>query len=265
MVLGIDFGISTTDVALVEGGKLQNAFHIDSKSLKELREALVVRGIDVRAIDELAVTGGRASLHRLFGKSVARVSELSAIGFGGAFIAGLRSALVVSMGTGTCIVSLRRGRVGHVGGTALGGGTIIGLSRRLLGEANVQKLKRLASTGSSKGTDLSVREAIGGGIGIVPANATASFFAGGGRQGKSDTAFALQNMVGENNAVIAALAAKSSGHKDIVFIGKTTLFPVVRRAIKRVLGYYGFSPRFPKMGAYATAIGAAAVRGNCVE
>ena len=47
--------------------------------------------------------------------------------------------LLVSLGTGTSVLSLDRGRATRVGGSALGGGTLLGLGRLLLG---VETLRR---------------------------------------------------------------------------------------------------------------------------
>lgn len=261
MILGIDFGISTTDVALVRGSKPIKTFHIETKSQAALERAMRKNGIDLDVVKCIAVTGGNRSQKKVLGRKFSRVSEINAIGFGGAILSGSKSALVVSMGTGTCVVSVRNGRAKHVGGTGLGGGTIIGLSKRLVGTDSVSKLSILASCGKKNKIDLSVQEAIGSGIGVVPGNATASNFAKKGSS-KKDLALGIQSMVGETNAVIAAFAARQKAHKKIVFVGKTTKFPAVRKSLKTVLAYYDFKPLFPKHKEYATAIGAAVFLGK---
>ncbi len=264
MILGIDFGISTTDVALVRGCKPIKTFHLETRSQAALKKALRKNKIDLEKVEHIVVTGANRSLKKVLGKKFSRVGEIDAIGFGGVTIANSKSALVVSMGTGTCMVSVKQGKAKHVGGTGLAGGTVLGLSKKLVGTSSIQKLSRLALKGKKSKTDLSVREAIGSGIGIVPSDATASNFAKVGGS-KNDLALGIQAMVGETNAVIAALAAKQARHKKIVFVGKAHAFPAVKRALKRVLAYYGFKPSFPKHRAYATAIGAAVFWGNCFK
>ncbi len=254
MILGIDFGISTTDIAIVKKNKIVKAFHIETGT--NLASALHKKGIDVNKVNGIAVTGGNHSLKKVLGKKFSKVEEINAIGFGGASLSKTKSALVVSMGTGTCIVSFKNGKATHVGGTGLGGGTVLGLSKRLVGTANIKSLSKLALEGKKEKIDLSVKEAIGSGIGLVPGSATASNFAKSGGSRK-DIAFGVQEMVAEANAVMVALAAKQTGHKKIVFIGKTPAFPVVKKALKRVLEYYNLSAEFPKHSEHATAIGAA--------
>ena len=218
MILGIDFGISTTDIAVVKNGKIIKAFHIEAGT--PLAGALRKKRIDVNKVDGIAVTGGNHSFKKILGKKFSKVNEINAIGFGGASISKAKSALIVSMGTGTCMVSFKNGKVKHVGGTGLGGGTVLGLSKRLVGTTNIKSLSKLALAGKKENVDLTVKEAIGSGIGIIPGNATASNFAKASKS-KKDIAFGVQEMVAEANAVMVALAAKQTGHKKIVFIGKT--------------------------------------------
>ncbi len=261
MILGIDFGATTTDAVLFEEKKILRRASSGRTlgSARELEYFLKQKGFASAEIKCVAVTGGKSSFFkgRVLGLKAVHVGEIDAIGFGGSFLAGLKRCLVVSMGTGTCIVSFEKGKARHAAGTALGGGTILGLSKRLFGEGSPEKLGMMASKGSLKGIDLSVEEIVGGNIGLIPGKASASSFAKAGRASKADLALAVQNTVAEPNAVIAALAARSSKQKKIVFVGKTTTFPAVKASIKRVLGYYGFTPTFPKAGTLATAAGAA--------
>jgi len=261
MILGIDFGATTTDFVLFDGhkilGKASYAKPLGSENA--LNSFLKREGFASKKVDCVAVTGGKSAFFKgnVLGFKPKHVGEIDAIGFGGCFLSGLKRCLVVSMGTGTCIVSFDKGKARHVAGTALGGGTIVGLSKRLFREGRPEKLGAMALTGSLKGIDLSVEEIVGRGIGIIPGKAAASNFAKSGKASKADLALAVQNTVAESNAIIAALAAKSSNQKKLVFVGKAAEFPAVKASIKRVLGYYGFQPSFPGLGKHATAAGAA--------
>jgi type II pantothenate kinase len=268
MILGIDFGASTTDAVLFDRKKILKKASSERAlgPARELNSFLKRKGFTPREVKQVAITGGKSSFFksRVLGLKPKHVGEIDAIGFGGAFLAGLKRCLVVSMGTGTCIVSFEGGKARHAAGTSLGGGTIVGLSKSLFGEANPEKLMELASKGSLKKVDLSVEEIVGGGIGIVPGRASASNFAKTGKASRADLALAVQNMVAESNAVIAALAARSSKQKKLVFVGKTAAYPAIKASVKSVLGYYGFRPDFPKVGKFATAAGAACHPSNKV-
>ena len=58
-----------------------------------------------------------------------QINEIDSIAFGGAYAAEKDKCIVVSMGTGTAVVLFDQGRTEHVGGTAVGGGTMLGLGK----------------------------------------------------------------------------------------------------------------------------------------
>jgi hypothetical protein len=86
-------------------------------------------------ISKVMMTGVGAShvKNSLYGLKCQRVAEFDSIGRGGTYLSGLSEALVVSMGTGTAMVhAMADGRMKYLGGTGVGGGTLMGLSRLLL-------------------------------------------------------------------------------------------------------------------------------------
>lgn len=265
LVLGIDFGASTTDIVLLQGNRLLKVFSFERNkfnetSLNQLSAFLKGLNLPFSKISKIAVTGGKSKQlngKKIFGIPIVHVSEIQAIGFGGSFVSKLKNCLVVSCGTGTCIVQLKNGIAKHFGGTGIGGGTILGLSQLLLKTKNLIELEKLASEGNLKNVDLSVKNVIGSGIGIVPANATASNFANLKNPSRNDLAFGIQNLVGEVVAVSAVFAAKACRQNMVVFVGKAVSFDKVKKAIQKVAKYYGVKVWFPKNGGIATAAGAA--------
>ena len=116
MIIGIDIGGSTTDAVL-----LDDALHVVSVeandpiaaaagALGKLVSDLHHRLSDITAI---AATGGGARFlgDDLLGVPVHKVTEITAIGLGGSTLAGKPEALVVSMGTGTAMVSVKGGAI----------------------------------------------------------------------------------------------------------------------------------------------------------
>ncbi len=263
-ILGIDFGASTTDVALLSGKRLLNAFSFEKHEFSEKNFFGLLKFLNGKIsfgeISKIAVTGGKSK--KFFGKKfcgipIVHVDEINAIGFGGKFVSGEMDCLAVSCGTGTCIVNVNGKIAKHFGGTGVGGGTILGLSKLLVGTSDLKKLEKLSSNGKLSNVDLSVGNVIGSGIGIVPANATASNFANLGKFSKSDLALAIQNLAGEVVAISSIFAARDLDCKKIVFVGKTVSLKKVRASIEKVCKYYGVKALFPKNGRIATAIGAA--------
>jgi type II pantothenate kinase len=263
VIIGIDLGGSTTDAVLLDDDirvvtvEANDPVAAAAGALGKLVNDLGVRLDDVTAI---AATGGgaRGLGDELLGIPVRKVSEITAIGVGGSTLADKRDALVVSMGTGTAIVSVKDDRIEHVGGTGVGGGTLVGLSKHLLNVVRLETLEQLAEKGNLAHIDLTVGDITGGPVGNVPADATASNFGKVSSDATAeDKACALVNMIAEVIVVLSVLAARATGHRDVVLTGKLVrVKPFVER-IKATRFLFERNFMIPEHAEYATAIGAA--------
>jgi type II pantothenate kinase len=263
MIIGIDMGGSTTDaVVLDDEVRVVSVEANDPVAAAVGALGKLVSGLHKRLSDVavIAVTGGGARLldDDLLGVPVQKVSEIQAIGIGGATLAGKREALVVSMGTGTAIVSVRGTTIAHTAGTGMGGGTLLGLSKHLLNVSRIETLEQLADRGDLSRIDLTVGDIAGGPVGHLPADATASNF---GKLSSDvtaeDKARALVNMIAEVIVVLSVTAARACGIDDIVLTGKLLrVRPIVDR-IKATRFLYERNFIIPPHAEFATAIGAA--------
>ena len=86
-------------------------------------------------IDKVMFTGVGSSFIKgnLFGIPTEKVDEFLAIGQGGSLLAGTKRAIIVSMGTGTALVSVNGDKIVHLGGSGVGGGTLMGLCDKMIG------------------------------------------------------------------------------------------------------------------------------------
>ncbi len=263
MIIGIDIGGSTTDAVRLDDAvrvvtvEANDPIAAAAGALGKLVSDLRHRLSDVTAI---AATGGGARRlgDDLLGVPVHIVPEITAIGIGGSTLAGKREALVVSMGTGTAIVSVKGNDIRHVSGTGVGGGTLLGLSKHLLNVARLETLEQLAERGNLSRIDLTVGDLAGGPIGNLPADATASNFGNlSSDVTPEDKARALVNMIAEVIVVLSVTAARASGLSDIVLTGKLVrVRPFVERIqATRLLFERNFI--IPPHAEFATAIGAA--------
>jgi len=131
MIVGIDIGGSTTDAVILENGGIQlvtiEANDPVAAAAGALGKLVSDFGIKLEDVECVAATGAgsRVLTKSLLGRPVVKVNEFTAIGIGGTSLAGLDSALVVSLGTGTAIVSATRDKIEHVSGTGVGGGTLL--------------------------------------------------------------------------------------------------------------------------------------------
>lgn len=268
-MVGIDIGGSTTKAVVMRSNgsicaytsikttdPVKSAMDVLDKLLKENR-------YNAKQIRILAITGGGARRidDTLMNIPVHKVDEITSIGLGGVTCAGKEKALVVSMGTGTAMVTVYNhgSQVKHVGGTGVGGGTLTGLMKLLLHKEDIETLEKLAMEGDSKKVDLTVKDIAGGPVGRLSENATASNF-GKASEGanEKDLAAAIFNIVAEVIAVVLVFAAKAFDlESDVVLTGKLANNPIIMKKIVNVCEAFHVQLTVPKNGEYCTAIGAA--------
>ncbi|ADH62534.1 Fumble domain protein [Allomeiothermus silvanus DSM 9946] len=265
--IGIDFGLTNTDVVLVRGGELLEHWvlpYAGPASEALLYRALAAGNRDLSEFDSIATTGG---LHRTLpdeieGVPIHKADEAESVGRGGLALAGLEEALVVSAGTGTAMIAARGKKTQHLTGSAVGGGTLLGLSKLLIGTSHPLEVAHLAALGDPAGVDSTLKDAIGGGIGHLPASATAVNF---GKVGslpsppkREDIAAGLVVMVGQVIGVVALSAAQAAGLREVVVVGHLPDLEPVRKAILAVWEFYQAEPQplIPERSGAATALGA---------
>lgn len=262
--LGVDFGLSNTDIVLVEEGKLIGHWMVEGKaSLETLHKALEVAKVGPNDLDCIATSGGRHGdlPSRFEGIELRKANEAQAVGLGGLALSGFTEALVVSAGTGTAMIVARGKEASHFTGSAVGGGTLLGLSRLLLGTSDPLEISRLAQLGNPSGVDSTLIDVIGGGIGHLPPDATAVNFGRMVYQPKAsreDVAAGLVTLVSQVIAMIAINAVKAAGLSQIVIVGHLSDLPPVQKALERVWGFYQVQPTpvIPPHAGAVTAYGA---------
>ena len=269
MIIGIDIGATTTKAVALEGSEIigmETVRTTDTQAAAAhsvLDKILQNIGRDSKDVEQIAISGGGARRigETILNLPVARVDEIRAIGLGGLALSGKQKALIVSMGTGTAlVVALEAGKViKHIGGTGVGGGTVEGLSRRMLGTDRFEVLEEIAEKGNAGKVDLTVADIAGGPVGIVPAEATASNF---GKlrtdSSKDDVAAAIFNMVSQVIGVVTAMAAKGYNlEEDVVLVGKLIQSKKIAEVIRQVAELFHMRLCIPGNGEYCVAIGAA--------
>ena len=144
-VVGIDVGGSTTKiVGFAPGGKLLSPMLVQATDpvtsiYGAFGKFTLENGLTLEEIDRIMMTGAGSSAiqSQIYNRECKTVSEFASTGIGGLYLSGLDDAIVVSLGTGTAIIHAKRAENGavteYLGGTGVGGGTILGLSRKMLG------------------------------------------------------------------------------------------------------------------------------------
>ena len=185
------------------------------------------------------------------------VPEFSGVGLGGLYLSGLTDAIIVSMGTGTALVHAKRDAQGkthinYLGGTGVGGGTLLGLD-------TIEHIEALSADGDLSKIDLTIRD-ISKQQDQFPmsANLTAANFGKlSDMATSSDIALGLCNMVAETIAMMAIFAARGHGIQDIVLTGNLTNIAPIRSVYENLGDTFGVNFIIPENAQFGTVIGAA--------
>ena len=168
LILGLDAGSSSTKLmAMTEDGKkFIVPMRMDPMGDRKTFGAALSRFAADNALTEedfayVAVTGGRAAEagDRILDVPVRRINEIEAMAAGALRFSAQKKGVVVNMGTGTALVYAEQGKAPrHIFGSAVGGGTLMGLGSRLVGSANYTEITHLASKGDRRNADIAVAD-----------------------------------------------------------------------------------------------------------
>lgn len=217
----------------------------------------------------VGVTGGGAArlAEALDDVAVRAVGEFDAWAAGAVVAAAAEGAtlpsryLLASLGTGTSVLHLGDGPVARVGGTALGGGAVLGLGRLLLGMDRFVDIAALAAAGDRRRVDLLVGDVYQDTASPLLRDLTAASFAKlGTAPRREDLAHALMGLVGENVALVCGGLARGAGVETIVFGGSTLDGnPALATIVTQITTLCGHRPLLLRDGAFCGALGAAAL------
>jgi type II pantothenate kinase len=219
------------------------------------------------APDRVVATGGGASAlgAQLAGVRVEREDEFQAWGRGAPLLAARQGIalperfLVVSLGTGTSILCIAAGRAQRIGGSAFGGGTLLGLGRLLLGVESFRELSELAAKGDRRRVDLLVGDIYTGADTPLPRDLNAASFAKLASREPADLAHALVGMLGENVALLCGHLAREQRATAVLFGGSTLLQnPALALVLGNVTAMLGLPAHVLELAPYAGAAGCAA-------
>ncbi len=269
IVIGIDVGGSTTKIV---------GFHIATHALIEplfvratdpitsaygaFGKFLVVNHLTLSDIAKVMITGVGSSYltDSLYDLPFERIEEFRAIGLGGLYLSGLSEGIIASCGTGTALVYAKEGEAPlYLGGTGVGGGTLLGLSKRLLGMDNIAHIVDIASEGDLSHVDLKINDITK--HDIVPGfsdTMTASNFGNvSDIATRGDIALALINMVFETIGMVSIFAARNYNIRDVVLTGNLSSVPQSEEIFGTLNRMFDMRFTIPQNSRFGTVIGAA--------
>lgn len=275
-VIGIDVGGSTTKIVGFRGSFdrasliepiLVRATDPVTSTFGAFGKFLNENSLTLDDVKKVMITGAGSSFitKPIYDLPCTKVEEFRAIGLGGLYLSGYKTAIVASLGTGTALVHAQEGRTPrHLGGTGVGGGTLVGLSKKLLGMDTIEHVEKLARDGSLDMVDLKIGDIVN--HDMIPGfteNTTASNF------GKisdiatqADIALGIINMVFETIGMVSIFAARTYGLRDVVLTGNLSGMELAKTTFNGLNNMFGMNFVIPEYSRFGTVIGAALAAEN---
>lgn len=263
IILGVDSGGSTTKIVGFNGNTKIGCLQVKAEDqLTSLYGAvgkfLNTYNISISNVSAIVLTGVGSFLidKDVYGIKTYKVDEFNAIGYGGLYVCDKKSALVVSMGTGTAYVKAREEGCIHIGGSGVGGGTLIGLSSLLLDITDLSLIEKYSRNGILSNIDLRIEDMSKELISFLPPDTTAANFGNiSSEVKKEDVILGILNMIYQTIGLLGIFYVKNDDVKDIVLIGSLTKFSVIKDIFNNLELLHKVNFIIPEDGIFATAIG----------
>jgi type II pantothenate kinase len=264
LIIGIDVGATITKAVSIENGKLgrmvkTRASDAVTAATGSFGKIILENEIELSVVEGIRITGVGASKikHNIFGIPTTRVGEIRAIGTGGMFLSGMDNIIITNIGTGTAIIEASRQGISHFGGSGVGGGTIIGLAKKLLPTGEFADIVKLAQGGNLNQVDLLLGDIMDTDISFLNRETTVANF---GKMSDSaasgDIALAIINMVYQVIGMLSVFAARAKNIKQVIVTGNGSDNKLGQKVLADITGMYGIEFVYPDHAEYTTAVGA---------
>ena len=266
VILGIDIGGSTTKiVGLRADGSVISMLRVRAEDqvtslYGALGNYLTSNHLTLKDVRRVVLTGVGASFVEgdIYGLPTCKVDEFSASGTGALALSGQGSAVVVTMGTGTAFLWAEQdGSVRHLCGSGIGGGTLGGLCRKLVGMERFGQIKKLAAQGDLNQVDLTIRDITCNPAPTLDPTLTAANFGNLAEDATpADLAAGAVNLVLQAIGTMTVLACQCCSSRTVVLTGSMTTLDQVQVNFENFEHLYGIHYIIPENATFATAIGA---------
>ncbi|KOS68908.1 pantothenate kinase [Lysinibacillus contaminans] len=228
--IGIDTGGTLTKVAYLDEHNELILTTFPSNDLQTVKDWI----LNNPDIEDIGVTGGRTEqllnvIKKM--KSIHYIVEFEATIKGVRFLLKKEGhhfdrSMITNIGTGTSIHYMEGNSDIRVGGTGVGGGTLIGLSALTTGITDYNAIREMAAEGNREDIDLRVRDIYQGMDTPIDGHLTASNFGKVGitediRHQPEDIIATVQGLVGEVITTLSIQYAEEKNAQHIVYIGST--------------------------------------------
>ena len=264
MIIGIDVGATITKAVSVEDGRLTcrvktRASDAITAATGAFGKIILENGIPLDVIRGIRITGVGASKikNNIFGIPTSHVDEIRAIGTGGMYLSGMDNIIITNIGTGTAIIEANGRNISHFGGSGVGGGTIIGLAKKLLPTDEFNDIMNLAQAGDLSRVDLLLEDIMDTDISFLNKKTTAANFGKmSDNAGSGDIALAIINMVYQVIGMLSVFAARAKKVKQVIITGNGSDNKLGQNVLSVITRMYGIEFIYPADAEYTTAVGA---------
>lgn len=255
----ISMDIGTSNIKIIEIDeklKIKNKIILEKiKPEKALEKFIKEKNINLENVEKIVATGVGANNveDRFLNREIVNVPEFIATGN----IGEEEKFVVASVGTGTAFIKNENGDMAHLGGSGVGGGTLLNLCKKINPEVNFETIRNAELTGNLKNVDLKLQDVTTEEIKNLPKDITAANFGKlNNKASDDDVILGIMNMVFETVGVMAAFVAKSSNITNIIVIGQAANIPYARKVFDKIERLHDVKFTIPQNAEYGTAIGA---------
>lgn len=260
--IGLDVGSSNIKiVAINEDNTIYHKVILHKMPIENaLAEFMKESGISNDEVTQVVVTGiGQKEIaEKINGIKAVKVEEFIAATKGSQYLTNIDEALVISIGTGTAFLKINKDEFKHIGGTGIGGGTLITLCKRFAHLKDFNDIAERIKDADISKVDLRLKdiqkEAINS---LLPLDITVANF------GKleddasdNDIILGVVNMIAETIGMMGVFTAQNMEKKDIIVIGSITELEYLKKVFKMLSDLQNVNFIIPKYSEWAVAIGA---------
>lgn len=255
----ISMDIGTSNIKIIESDdnlNIENKMILEKKVPEEALEKFIKeKNIVLENIEKIVVTGVGANnmKDRFLNIKIVKIPEFIATGS----IGKEDKFIVASIGTGTAFIKNENAKITHIGGTGVGGGTLINLCKKINPQINFEDIRNAELTGCLRNVDLTIQDVTTEEIKTLPKDITAVNFGKlNDKASSNDVILGIMNMIFETVGVMAALVAKGTGITNIIVIGQVANIPYARKVFDKIEKLHNVKFIIPQNAEYGTAIGA---------
>lgn len=261
-IVGVDAGSSNTKIiALDENGKIVSKILLPKMKVEESLDKFMEQAkISKEEISKIVVTGiGQSEImYDIYGIQTIKIDEFEAVGTGATYLTNLEDALIISIGTGTAFIRANKGKYTHIGGTGIGGGTLINLCKRFAGLNSFKEIEEKIAQADIEKIDLRLKDIKKDAINdLLPSDITvANFGKMSPEANENDVILGIVNLIAETIGMMGIFATQNIENKNIIVIGSITELTHIRKVLDMLSKLQKVDFIIPQNAEWAGALGA---------